>query len=74
MVEWRIYYKCRMCGEVYADQCGTKKTCMSGVTHAILDDMPCRDVSLPPGLLDLHCCNAAQYGIADLVGTKEITT
>jgi len=68
---WGIYYKCRLCGEVYSDTKGGEKPCRDGVMHAVCPAVPwSHSVGVPPSMTDLHHCNDKQVGVADLIGTR----
>lgn len=56
-----LVYKCRLCGEVYADSGGALD-----FTEAVVE--LCKNRSNAAGLTDVHICKNGFLGVSDLQG------
>lgn len=62
----RVYYKCRLCGEIYSDQTIPKSKTIKIMTAVVREEY-CRST------VGIHYCNNGDIGCADFLGVKEET-
>jgi hypothetical protein len=71
-MEYKAIYKCRLCGETYADGCTTGRKvaerCMAELVVGVISTQP-----LAPTMTTAHNCggdHAGSLGLADFQGWK----
>ena len=65
----KFQYKCRLCGEIYADVCTSEENAFMVLVHIVLDKQMPSMMGVQPKMIEVHASCKAGHGIADLMGT-----
>ncbi len=63
----RVYYKCRLCGEIYSDQTIPKNRSLPVMAQLVLSEKSETQVIR----YSVHNCDHGEMGFADFIGMKE---
>ena len=68
--EWRILYKCRMCGCLDSNTVTGGEIAQVAVAKAIINGV-CSDFGIPVCRTSTHRCQSGAIGVMDLQGAAE---
>lgn len=68
--EWRILYKCRLCGALEGNTVGSYQTTSDAIREACVHGQS-RSSGIPVTMVKPHHCQNGATGVADLQGTAE---